>query len=229
MIEIDIKATGLKSIQKKLGRLENNAPSVLVRAINRAAVTAKTSMKKQSSGIPSIYRVKPSEVEKRIRIKKANSEKLYAVVTVKGYVKPLIHFSLSPKRVVSYKGKNPNPKRYKAAVKKGHSMVPLDSSDNKPFVAITTKDKFTGLFSRMGKNNTIIRNITITRKTQKKGRRVYKFYKYKRKAEKLQMHFGPSIPQMAANNIIYINIEEDTGKTLNTRVNHEINRLLRRL
>lgn len=223
MINIDIQAPNIKEFKKVLERFDNKAPSLLVSAINRAATTAKASMKKQSSGAPSIYRVKPTEVEKMTSIHQANTSTMKAIVTVKGRSKPLSSFSVSPMRKVSYKGKSPNPKKYKAVVMKGHGLISLDKAENKPFVAVT-QNGVIGVFSRMGRNDMIRKNMEVTRKTTSGTKK----YTYERNVEKLQMHYGPSVPQMIKNDLVFDQVKTDSGNMLNKRMNHEIEALLRR-
>ena len=47
MIYSEIKVTGIKELEKKLGNLKSKAPLVLSRAINRAAQKAKTETKRE--------------------------------------------------------------------------------------------------------------------------------------------------------------------------------------
>lgn len=222
MINVDIKSPDMNKIKKSLGVLENNAPKVLVRAINRAAITARATIKKQSTGAPGIYRVKSSAVDKSTKIAKANTNTIKAVVTIKGGTRPLSQFIVSPKRVVSYKGKSRSPKRYKAAVMKKNSPIPLEQEKNKPFVAVT-QNNFMGLFSRT--ENKVTRSIKVTRNTLSG----IKVYTYERTDGKLQMHYGPAIPQMISNEKVFHNMESNSEKTLNNRLNHEIKLLLRRM
>lgn len=230
MIDIDIHAPDMNKIRKSLGTLEKNAPTVLVRAINRAAITAKSTIRKQSTGVPALYRVKPSVIDRHTKNAPANKNNLKAVVTFKGYPRPLSLFAMSPKRIVSYKGKSRSPKRYKASTMKKHPLTALDKEKNKPFVAVTTKGNFMGIFSRTGEYNKVLKEIEIIRKVKPRKKDPYtKVYKYKKQTEKLRMHYGPSIPQMVDNKILFKKMELESSKTLNNRINHEIELLLRRM
>ena len=47
MIYSEIKVTGVKELEKKLGNLKSKVPTVLARAINRAAQKARTETKRE--------------------------------------------------------------------------------------------------------------------------------------------------------------------------------------
>lgn len=128
-IKIDIDRAQIKDLERKMGNLKSKAPTVLARAINRAAGTAKTYMKK---GVNSRYFITQKVVDPTLHLKKANSADLSATVTSEG--KPIIltdfkvNSTVRPKR----KGNRYKPSVYKAGVKKSGGTKPL-SGDPKPF------------------------------------------------------------------------------------------------
>ncbi|MFZ5968400.1 MAG: hypothetical protein ACOYVK_14655 [Bacillota bacterium] len=97
MIKID--AQRIKEVERQLGSFMNKAPTVISRALNRAAANAKTNaVKKAKEG----YTVKSAGLSKTISIKKTTKSSLGADVRSIGERIPLIKFSVKPK--------NPNPK-----------------------------------------------------------------------------------------------------------------------
>lgn len=231
MIKVDIKASDIKKINKAMNQVLDKSPNILANAINRTATKVRVTMKNSTSGVPKYYRVKPTEVDKSIKIYPANKSSLKAVVRVKGRPKLLTTFSVSPLHVVGYNGKRRNPSKYKSAVMKGHGLKPLDKHENKPFVAVT-RAGIIGVFSRLSKGDNLVnKTIKIVRKTAT-GVKVYK-YKTKKdhtpyQKEKLQMHFGPSIPQMVKNNEVMNSVNKNASEMLEKRLIHEVNNIMRR-
>lgn len=229
----EIRAPDIKNMVGDVAGIEKQSPSILSRAINRAAITAKTSISRSETGIPRIYRIKSSEIQPATKISKtADKGNLMAVVSVKGRPRPLVKFSVSPKKRATRKKGNGSPKAYKAAVMKRGGLKRMDASKNKPFYAITHNGT-DGVFSR--KETKIQKQIRITKRLKRRtGVRVYK-YRTKVKtgepyqANILQMHFGPSIPQMAENKEVMSRVQKVANQTLQKRLNHELSRYLERL
>jgi len=163
MIGIEIRAPELKDIQGAIKNIDKSSPSMLTRAVNRGATTARTAIGKTSTGVPSAYRIKTSDVNTSTKItKRADKSSMIAIVSVKGRPRPLSKFKVTPKKLSKRKGKSGTPKHYKAAVKKRSSLKPLNDSSNKPFFAITKKGE-EGIFSRQ--ESKIQKQIRIIRKT----------------------------------------------------------------
>lgn len=108
---IEVSAAQIREIENRLGALFLKAPSVISRAINRAAQNAKTNASKKAR---EEYLVKAKDISETIKIKKATRSSLGAEVKSIGYRTPLIKFKVSPAQP---RPKNP-PKALKAAVKK---------------------------------------------------------------------------------------------------------------
>lgn len=228
----EIRAPDLKDITGGIEGIGKQSSGMLSRSINRAATTAKTAIGRSKTGAPSVYRIKSGEVNSASKIiKKADTKNLIAVISVKGRSRPLIKFAVSPKRLAKRHKSSGNPKSYKAAVMKSGSLKNLDHLKNKPFFAIT-KNGTEGIFSR--KDSKIQKQIRIVRRLKGKGVRVYT-YKTKVKTGEpyqtdiLQMHFGPSVPQMVENNDVMSRIQKEANRTLQKRLDHEVSRYLERL
>lgn len=222
---VEIRAPDLKKIKKTIKGLDNQLPVLLTRAINRAATTAKTSIGKTKTGVPSIYETKSKDVKPSTKLlSQADKSNLVAVVEVKGRPRPLAKFKISPRRLSKRKGKKGSPKLYKASVIKEGGLKDLSGAPNKPFYAVTKK-RVEGIFSRT--DTLIQKRIKIVRRSKKSAK--VKLYNYKTKVNALQMHYGPSIPQMVNNEKIMTKVQADANKTLQSRLDHEVTRYLERL
>lgn len=84
MISYEISREDLRYVQKRLKRIETEAPKVFKNAINR---TAKEARKKLAAGAQGAYTVKNGGFNSRMRIQNATNTKLYAVIRSKD--KPL--------------------------------------------------------------------------------------------------------------------------------------------
>ena len=98
MIYQEIKVTGVEEIEKKLGNLKSKAPTVVCRAINRAAQKARTETKRE---VANKYFISQGDVLKTIRLTKASTANLSAQLTSKGGPIALSKFKVSPKRGVN--------------------------------------------------------------------------------------------------------------------------------
>jgi Prophage minor tail protein Z (GPZ). len=108
---ITIDASKLKEVEEQLGSFKNKAPTVIARALNRAAQNARTNAVKK---VREEYQIKAGDVRSTIKITQANKNTLGALVKSTGGRIPLIKFKVSPS---SPRPKNP-PKALRAAVKK---------------------------------------------------------------------------------------------------------------
>jgi len=109
MIRVD--SAKLKEVEQQLGSFSKKAPTVISRAINRAAQNAKTNVVSKTR---EEYVMKAKDVRDTIKIRKATQNSLGAVVTSTGSKVPLIKFKVSPNKP---RPKNP-PRVLKAGVKK---------------------------------------------------------------------------------------------------------------
>ena len=126
MIYQEIRVTGVDEIEKKLGNLKNKAPTVLYRAINRAAQKARTETKRE---VADKYYITQREVSDTIRLTKASRAKLSAELTSKGGPIALSKFRVSPRKQVSRtKRGKASPAAYKAGVERASGVKPLSGS-----------------------------------------------------------------------------------------------------
>ncbi len=142
MIRVD--ATKLREVEQQLGSFSNKAPTVISRALNRAAQNAKAST---VSKLREEYILKAKDIRDTIKIRKATQRSLGAVVTSIGNKVPLIKFKVSPNK--------PNPQKpskvLKAGVKKGGLKEIIGA-----FVANINGNK---VFEREGKNRLPIKQL----------------------------------------------------------------------
>jgi hypothetical protein len=131
---IYINNEDVRVVGRRLGEYNKKAPTVIMRALNRAAESAKTDIAKQAT---ENYWVKSAEVKKTMTITKASKGKLLAVVTSKATRRELTAFKVSPKKPMPKKP----PKVVKVAVKKEGGLkellgtfVQAGTSSGKPHV-----------------------------------------------------------------------------------------------
>lgn len=101
---IDIKVDfepELDYITRRLGALKNKAPSVLAKALNRAAKEAR---KKLQNKAKETYVVKAGKFNKAAKIKNATAGRLEAEIKAKGKKMALSDFRINPKGPTSQKG-----------------------------------------------------------------------------------------------------------------------------
>lgn len=125
MIYQEIRVTGVDEIEKKLGNLKSKAPTVVCRAINRAAQKARTETKRE---VANKYFISQGDVLKTIRLTKASTANLSAQLTSKGGPIALSKFKVSPERGVKRTKRGYSPSVYKAGVEKSGGMKPLSGS-----------------------------------------------------------------------------------------------------
>lgn len=195
-------------VERMLGDLSGKANLVMARASNRAAGTAKKTMKQE---VAAKYRIGASTVGNTLEVRNANRNRPFAVVVSKGYHSGLEKFKVSPFRAVRFSGqegrKRPSPGVYKAAVKKGEGLKGLGK---RAFVA-TMGNGHTGIFRR-------------TDRTQAKGNA-------KRRSKRsnsgiIEGLYGPSVPQIIGNKEVMRKVEAASGKMLHERIEHEVDVIL---
>lgn len=142
MITVDTRT--IREVERQLGQFSNKAPTVISRALNRAATNAKTNAAKKAR---EEYIIKASDIKNTITIKKATKNRLATDVISKGERLGLHKFKVSPK--------NPRPKRppksLKVGVKKSSSKELLHA-----FVADVNGAK---VFERVSKSRLPIKQL----------------------------------------------------------------------
>ncbi len=137
---IYISQYDVSRVAYRLGQYSKKAPTVMMRALNRATTTAKTEVIKQAK---ENYFVGSAEARKTITITKATRDRLRAVVTSKATRRELIAFKVSPKNPKPKK----RPKMVKVAVKKEGGLKELLGA----FVRSGTSSGKPHVFMREGK------------------------------------------------------------------------------
>jgi len=140
---IYISKYDVEKVERKLKQYGKKAPTVIMRALNRAATTARAEVITQAK---ENYWVTSKDVRKTMTITKASKDKLRAIVTSKATRRELAAFKVSPK--------NPRPKKppkiVKVAIKKEGGLKELlgafvqkGTSSGKPHVLIReSKDRY---------------------------------------------------------------------------------------
>lgn len=134
---IELTAEQIEKAERALENIPDGVPKVIVRAINRAAESART---EASRKVREKYYVKHSDVISTIKIYKASPADYSATIISKGHVLALPKFRVTPRE--------PEPKRKKSIivrVKRGGGG-PLPGA----FVA-QMKSGHVGVFKRVGK------------------------------------------------------------------------------
>ena len=109
--DVKVDATEVRKVELLLGKQFKQAPTVIMRALNRAASSSKTAASKE---VRREYYVKAKDVNKTIKIYRASRKKLGALVISKDSKLPLDRFKFSPRT----RPKRPPKGGIKVAVKK---------------------------------------------------------------------------------------------------------------
>lgn len=191
-----------KSLVKALGTLNQKADIVIARAANRTIVTANKAM---SKGVRKQYpKVRDGDVKKALFKRKATSADPTAALTYKSQHENLYkHGYVSPKRIVN----NHDPSYYRAHVMKGTPMVSLLGRP-RPFVQ-KMQNGHVGLFKRMTAEE-------------------MKNYHGTHKRNAITAVYAPAISQMMKNDEVLQDAEKAAGDMFLKRLEHEIDRELRR-
>ncbi len=188
-------------IRRRLGSLEKKKNLVLARASNRAAVTGRKVLAQETA---KRYNVRQKDVKDIVTIKKAYYGSPMVTLKYKDTHKNLILWKktnvVKPRRVISFDvNGEPNVKVYKANVKVDTGERTL-GGDRKPFIQITKKG-----------------NIGMFRRTvQRRGG-----------GRELEHVMGPALPQVMKSKEVMDKFRALTALTLNQRIKHEIEWVLK--
>ncbi len=200
MIEIKAQDIDVKRIEKSLKGMKNKTPIVLANAINRAITNVKSNMAKKAS---EKYLIKQKDIKPTISIvKKASKTDPTGHIKSVGYKIPLNKFKVSPNKPTTVKKR---PEYHIAQVLKSGSTKNLsgDNRHSKGFI-VQFNSGHIGVYERLKGTRT------------KKGKGL----------EKLIPLFGPSVPEMLGTKDINKYITDEANKTLQKRIDHEVNRIL---
>lgn len=208
-MQIEIKTEGINKIEKYLGSMQYRAKDVLYNTLKRVASNIRKNISVETR---KKYIIKADDVKKTLKFKGLKKADLTFVASSSGETVPLYKFRVKPQDVVKLKGikreggNYPQRQRYKAKVIKKSSLKALPHS----FV-MKMPNGHIGLFKRKIVSNELKKIL--------KKRDFSEIYEMK----------GPSVPQMIANDEVMRKIQQDAEKTYNTRLEHELNRVLGRL
>lgn len=193
-----------KEVSRALRALGQKANIVMARAANRAATTAN---KEMSKAVRARYeKVKDGDVKKALFKRKATSSNPTAELTYKSSHENLYKLgNVTPKRIVKTGGEKPNPKFYKARVMKGNPFEPLMERP-RPFVQKMSNGHI-GLFRRKSDDGRNLRG---------------------KKRNAIEAVQAPALSQMLKNKEVLQETEKIAGEVLLKRLEHEIDRELRR-
>lgn len=206
-IHAEIDTDAIRNLLKDLKGMEEKAPLVLSRAINRAAQSARTNLSKDVS---KQYKIGSREAGKDIVLKnKASRGKLSAEIVSVSFSRPLMKYDVSPKRPVRFVGrkgkKRPNIAQYFASVKRDSSRKSLGHA----FVAIMDngpgKKEHVGVFVRVPKGE----------------------IKQGNKRNKIRELKSVNVPIMVSNDKVIEQMHDKLEEVLTKRVHHEIGRILK--
>lgn len=199
-IGIEISAETMERVQALLANVPKGAERAYTNAINRGLSRVKTAAWR---GIKQVYTVQASALNKATSttIQKASMGNLAGFVRFAGYKIPLYKFKVSPRQP----GSN---KLVRASVKKGGGAV-FESA----FIA-AMKSGHVGVFERTGEQG--IKSRMAKSKTP--GGTLH--------TEKLEEIMGLSAAQMAGQETVSRQVQEEAQQLVNERLEHEIDRLL---
>lgn len=200
---VNIECPDLKNVEQRLKGMEGKAPTVMSRAINRAAQNVKSNMAKLSA---QRYLIKQKDVKSTITQTKSTKSTLSAQVVSQSQSKiDLYKFKANPKKPRPQKP----PKFYKSQVLKAGSLKKLGGSNDrsKAFVAQMASGHI-GIFERQ---------LNSQRSSPRTGRKT---------DQPIVELMGLAVPTMIGQKDTIEKIKQESEKTLQTRLNHEINRIL---
>lgn len=203
-IYIQFDQKELDEIEFKLGELKKKKNKIISRAVNRALKPAKKIVKQETA---KHYEVAQQQVEKdesgkkALKEQRATTTKPYAVLS---YNSPYTNIykwrgrRLTVSPQYAHVGSSPKPKFYKSHALRGGANAPLNQGARKPFVQLGHKREKNALFVRLGKSRFPIMGLA-----------------------------GPAMSQGIKQPGVMDKIEAQTMATLEKRIKHEIDALLK--
>ncbi|WKT76955.1 phage tail protein [Lysinibacillus fusiformis] len=137
---IQINLHHVEELERLFERTPREARTVISRAINRAAISARA---RASQEIRAKYIIRASDIKGDIKIDKSTSGKLKAEIRASGPTIPLMKFDVSPKK--------PNDAIVHARVKKGGSRKPIQQG----FIV----SAYNNVFARVGDSRYPIKGL----------------------------------------------------------------------
>ncbi len=193
----------VREIEQRLGMLSSQAEKVMARASNRAATTAKTVARKETTRR---YFVEKAEFDRSMKVIRATWKYPFARVISRAYRKNLIEYKVSPDEPVELDdNKHRTPEAYYASVLQSGGGY-LAAEERRPFVAVMSNG-YKGVFRRKAKGSD--------------GN-----HKRRTKNTPIEGVYGPSVPDLIAYHGTMEKVHEAAEKTMEKRLEHEISRVL---
>ena len=201
MIEITINRNTLGQIETRLGRMQNQAPSVLKNAINQ---TAKQARKDLASEAQKKYTIKNAGFNRAMRLKAASVSNMEAVITASGAPIPLKNF-----RVSKAGG------RVRAQVLKSGGLKELDVGGRKAFVNnIARKGQTRKRDTAKGGKGTQVKHMSVAQRLTEKRLHIKELY-------------SKSIPIMIGNeDRVYGVVKPNIQDNLQRNIEYQIRKVL---
>lgn len=202
---ITVNADQIARAEVLLKNVPNGVTKALVAALNRAAEGARSDAVRK---VRERYYIKAADVRDAIKIKKATPDDLAAIVHAKGSPIALSKFRLTP-------SKPPTKRRTKPIIAR---VVRGEGGPIKGAFVARMASGHVGAFIRAG---------TPRRREEMFVRVGGQLKKKKVKDLPIQQLYGPSLPQMLGHKSVTEFVEEQARERLESRLEHEIDRLLR--
>lgn len=201
MIEVTYDRNMLAKIEKKLGKMKNEAPKVLKNAINRAAKQAR---KELASEAQKTYTIKKGGFSKAMKLKPASAGNLEATIKARGAPIPLKDF-----RISKAGGK------VRAQVLKSGSLKPLEKGGIKAFVNnVAGKKKEQAEGTRKGKAGAAVKHNAVAQRLTEKRLGI-------------EEKFSNSIPVMLGNEKrVYGVVEPHIQENLKRNIEMQVRKVL---
>lgn len=201
MIEITINRNTLGQIETRLGRMQNQAPSVLKNAINQ---TAKQARKDLASEAQKKYTIKNAGFNRAMRLKVASVSNMEAVITASGAPIPLKNF-----RVSKAGG------RVRAQVLKSGGLKELEVGGRKAFVNnIARKGQTRKRDTAKGGKGTQVKHMSVAQRLTEKRLHIKELY-------------SNSIPIMIGNeDRVYGVVKPNIQDNLQRNIEYQIRKVL---
>ncbi len=201
MIEITINRNTLGQIETRLGRMQNQAPSVLKNAINQ---TAKQARKDLASEAQKKYTIKNAGFNRAMRLKAASVSNMEAVITASGAPIPLKNF-----RVSKAGG------RVRAQVLKSGGLKELEVGGRKAFVNnIARKGQTRKRDTAKGGKGTQVKHMSVAQRLTEKRLHIKELY-------------SNSIPIMIGNeDRVYGVVKPNIQDNLQRNIEYQIRKVL---
>ncbi|NTU28854.1 hypothetical protein HPY27_01595 [Brevibacillus sp. HB1.1] len=188
----------LRNAIRQLRRVQSDSSKALSSALNRTIHGVGTEATKKTK---ERFFVKTADVKGTIRIRNAAPENLEATMTAKSTNLPLMRFKTNPGKVPMRR-----PTATKSAVRRA-GLAPVHGA----FIA-RMRSGHVGVFKRM--RSWRHKKVTRNGRTYWSGLPIRELY-------------GPSVPGMVGSLKVVDHVEQEAKRRMETRLDHEINRLLR--